>query len=61
MADRTVDAAIHVIRPPLANKELSQGEGIFRGSEMIRQPKKHVQDPYSFVASLRCWRQCRYN
>ncbi|HTE33389.1 MAG TPA: histidine ammonia-lyase [Chryseolinea sp.] len=41
--------AVHQIRPhPGQIKIASRVRKLLEGSELIRQPKKHVQDPYSF-------------
>jgi histidine ammonia-lyase len=40
---------VHVIRPQKGQVFVAQEiENLLSGSELIKQPKKHVQDPYSF-------------
>jgi histidine ammonia-lyase len=40
---------VHAIRPQKGQiKVASEIQNLLRGSELINQPKKHVQDPYSF-------------
>jgi histidine ammonia-lyase len=43
------DAKVHEIRPQTGQKKIAaRVKQILAGSELIGQPKKHVQDPYSF-------------
>lgn len=43
------DAKVHGIRPQKGQAKVAQEiNGLLQGSELIKQPKKHVQDPYSF-------------
>jgi len=40
---------VHAIRPHRGQRRIAASiRSLLQGSELIRQPKKHVQDPYSF-------------
>lgn len=43
------DNKVHAIRPQAGQAEVAEAvRALLKGSQLISQPKKHVQDPYSF-------------